>query len=243
MVVAALTVQRNLAVTHQGEAAVGIPHSASGSSKARTTCSLVLSVILVTLAAISATFTAWAAVIDAQHRDSAGTSARRNPTTDQRRTDNRPTAPRTRRRLRGNPAGLLLYQLAGGHLSEAIPPLLWLLAVIPGNTDRRRRRDRDPRPDRRTAPGRRGAPSRIGAGRRRRANHEEPAFASSPTFLAPEAIRTACRQSRNPRARRPIGLPRRQLAALLSRQSRADAPPPCFPPTAGRTRLFPASRG
>jgi putative ABC transport system permease protein len=32
----------------------------------------------------------------------------------------------------GIPAGLLLYQLAGGHLKEATPPLLWLLAVIPG---------------------------------------------------------------------------------------------------------------
>ena len=32
----------------------------------------------------------------------------------------------------GIPAGLLLYELSGGHLSEAPPPILWLLAVIPG---------------------------------------------------------------------------------------------------------------
>ncbi len=32
----------------------------------------------------------------------------------------------------GIPAGLALYQLAGGHLQEASPPLWWLLAVIPG---------------------------------------------------------------------------------------------------------------
>jgi putative ABC transport system permease protein len=31
----------------------------------------------------------------------------------------------------GIPAGLLIYQAAGGHLNEAAPPLLWLLAVIP----------------------------------------------------------------------------------------------------------------
>jgi hypothetical protein len=31
----------------------------------------------------------------------------------------------------GIPAGLLLYEVAGGHLSEAPPPLLSLLAVIP----------------------------------------------------------------------------------------------------------------
>jgi putative ABC transport system permease protein len=32
----------------------------------------------------------------------------------------------------GIPVGLRLYQLAGGHLQEASPPLWWLLAVIPG---------------------------------------------------------------------------------------------------------------
>jgi len=32
----------------------------------------------------------------------------------------------------GIPLGLALYQLAGGHVSEASPPVLWLLAVIPG---------------------------------------------------------------------------------------------------------------
>jgi hypothetical protein len=32
----------------------------------------------------------------------------------------------------GIPAGLLLYQLAGGQPSEATPPLVWLLGVIPG---------------------------------------------------------------------------------------------------------------
>ena len=32
----------------------------------------------------------------------------------------------------GIPAGLLLFQAAGGQLNEAVPPLLWLLAVILG---------------------------------------------------------------------------------------------------------------
>ncbi len=32
----------------------------------------------------------------------------------------------------GIPLGLALYQLAGGHVSEARPPVLWLVAVIPG---------------------------------------------------------------------------------------------------------------
>ena len=32
----------------------------------------------------------------------------------------------------GIPVGLALYQLAGGHLQEASPPVLWLAAVIPG---------------------------------------------------------------------------------------------------------------
>jgi putative ABC transport system permease protein len=34
--------------------------------------------------------------------------------------------------MRGHPRRALLYELAGGHLSEAGPPLLWLLAVVPG---------------------------------------------------------------------------------------------------------------
>ena len=32
----------------------------------------------------------------------------------------------------GIPAGLGLYILAGGHAAAANPPILWLLAVIPG---------------------------------------------------------------------------------------------------------------
>jgi putative ABC transport system permease protein len=31
----------------------------------------------------------------------------------------------------GIPAGLMLYELAGGNLNDAMPPILWLLAVIP----------------------------------------------------------------------------------------------------------------
>jgi putative ABC transport system permease protein len=32
----------------------------------------------------------------------------------------------------GTPTGLLLYQIAGGDLNGALPPVLWLLAAIPG---------------------------------------------------------------------------------------------------------------
>jgi putative ABC transport system permease protein len=32
----------------------------------------------------------------------------------------------------GIPLGLALYELAGGHVSEASPPVLWLVGVIPG---------------------------------------------------------------------------------------------------------------
>ena len=32
----------------------------------------------------------------------------------------------------GIPAGLALYQAAGGHSQAGSPPVLWLLAVIPG---------------------------------------------------------------------------------------------------------------
>src|SRR5258708_40221655 len=65
MAVAALTVQRDLE-THQAHAGVGYFTSGSGIVQSANHVLLTVSVILVVLAAISATFTAWATVIDAQ---------------------------------------------------------------------------------------------------------------------------------------------------------------------------------
>jgi putative ABC transport system permease protein len=90
-----------------------------------------LSAILVVLAAINAIFTTWTTVIDA-----------RRPTALSRTLGATPwqiTAGLTAAQLipgliaacLGIPAGLALYQVAGGHLQAASPPLWWLIAVIP----------------------------------------------------------------------------------------------------------------
>ena len=92
---------------------------------------LLLSVILVTLAAISTTFTAWAAVIDARI---ATALARALGATPRQISAGHTTAqllPGLVAACLGIPLGLLLYVVAGGDLNEAQPPLLWLLAVIP----------------------------------------------------------------------------------------------------------------
>ncbi len=130
MVVAALTVQSDIAVTHQGQTAVGFFFS-SGDAQSANHVLHVMSVILVTLAAISTIFTAWAAVIDARI---ATALARALGTTPRQVSAGLTTAqllPGLIAACLGIPIGLLLYQVAGGSLTEAPPPLSWLLAVIP----------------------------------------------------------------------------------------------------------------
>jgi putative ABC transport system permease protein len=130
MVVAALTVQRDLE-THQAHAAVGFLTSSAIVQSANHVL-LVLSLILVTLAAISATFTAWATVIDAQIATALARALGATPRQISAGLTTAQLLPSLVAACVGIPAGLLLYQLAGGQLSEATPPLLWLLAVIPG---------------------------------------------------------------------------------------------------------------
>jgi putative ABC transport system permease protein len=131
MVVAALTVQRDIEVTRQGRAAVGF-FSTAGSVQGANRVLLVLSVILVMLAAISAAFTAWAVVIDARIATALARALGATPRQIVAGLTTAQLLPGVVAACVGIPAGLLLYQLAGGHLREAAPPLLWLLAVLPG---------------------------------------------------------------------------------------------------------------
>ncbi len=130
MVVAALTVQHDRAVTAQRSAPVGFFLSASNGDQANHVL-LALSVILVILAAISATFTAWATVIDAQTSTALARALGATPRQVSAGLTTAQLLPGLAAACVGIPAGLLLYELAGGHLSEASPPLLWLLVVIP----------------------------------------------------------------------------------------------------------------
>ncbi len=92
-----------------------------------------LSAILVVLAAVNAVFTTWATVIDAERPTALAQSPRRHPAPGQHRADRAPSScPALVAACIGIPVGLALYELAGGHVDQASPPLLWLLAVIPG---------------------------------------------------------------------------------------------------------------
>jgi ABC-type lipoprotein release transport system permease subunit len=131
MVVAALTVQRDLEVTHQAHTAIIGFFTTSAIVQSANHVLLVLSLILVTLAAISAIFTAWATVIDAQTATALARALGATPRQISAGLTTAQLLPALVAAVVGIPAGLLLYQLAGGHLDEAQPPLLWLLAVIP----------------------------------------------------------------------------------------------------------------
>jgi putative ABC transport system permease protein len=131
MVVTALIVQRDLEVTHQGQAAVGF-FTTSATVQSANHVLIVLSVVLVILATISAVFTAWATVIDAQTATALARALGATPRQVAAGLTAAQLLPALVAACLGIPCGLLLYQLAGGHLSEARPPLLWLLAVIPG---------------------------------------------------------------------------------------------------------------
>lgn len=130
MVVAALTVQRQIAVTHQSEASVGF-FFVSGDVQSANHVLLVLSVILIALAAISTIFTAWAVVIDARIATALARALGATPRQISAGLTTAQLLPGLAAACLGIPAGLLLYKLAGGSLTEAMPPLLWLLAVIP----------------------------------------------------------------------------------------------------------------
>jgi len=128
--VAALAVQRNIAVDHQGQTAVGFFFS-SGDAQSANHVLHVMSVILVTLAAISTTFTAWAAVIDARIATALARALGATPRQVSAGLTTAQLLPGLIAACLGIPIGLLLYQVAGGSLTEAAPPLSWLLAVIP----------------------------------------------------------------------------------------------------------------
>jgi putative ABC transport system permease protein len=92
----------------------------------------VLSAILVVLAAINAIFTTWTTVIDAQRPTALSRALGATPWQITAGLTAAQLIPGLIAACLGIPAGLGLYQAAGGHLQYASPPLPWLLAVIPG---------------------------------------------------------------------------------------------------------------
>ena len=127
MVVAALTLEHNDQVRRQ----VSVIGTTTVAGRV-THLVFLLSAILIVLAALNAIFTTWATVIDSQRPTALARALGATP--------GQVTAGLTASQLLpgllaaclGIPLGLALYQLAGGHVSEASPPVPWLVAVIPG---------------------------------------------------------------------------------------------------------------
>jgi putative ABC transport system permease protein len=127
MVVAALTLQHNDEL--RDRAAVVGTTTVAGRV---THLVFLLSAILIVLAALNAIFTTWATVIDAQRPTALAKALGATPGQITAGLTTSQLMPGLLAACAGIPFGLALYQLAGGHVSEASPPVLWLLAVIPG---------------------------------------------------------------------------------------------------------------
>ena len=131
MVTAAVTLQHNVQVHDQQTSGVGIAIGGGSIIDRVNHLVLLLSAILVVLAAVNAIFTTWATVIDAERPTALARALGATP--------RQVTAGMTVAQLLpgllaacvGVPAGLALYEFAGGHVDQASPPIVWLLALIP----------------------------------------------------------------------------------------------------------------
>jgi putative ABC transport system permease protein len=128
-IVIALIVQHDASAT--ARAAVTGPTTHSAVTSQATHVMLVLSAVLVALAAIIATFAAWTAVLDARRPAAVARALGATPRQITTGLAVSQLGPAFIAVCGGIPAGLLLYAAAGGHLSETHPPVLSLLAVIP----------------------------------------------------------------------------------------------------------------
>jgi putative ABC transport system permease protein len=129
MVVAALTLEHKIQLANQQQVT-----DAGGATVADRVSHLVLllSAILVVLAAINTLFTTWATVIDAQRPTALAKALGATPGQVTASLASAQLGPALLAAVLGIPIGLALYQLAGGNVYEASPPALWLVAVIPG---------------------------------------------------------------------------------------------------------------
>jgi putative ABC transport system permease protein len=84
------------------------------------------------LAAINAIFTTWATVIDAQRPTALARALGATPAQVTAGLTASQLLPALLAACVGIPAGLALYEVAGGHVDKASPPIPSLIAVIPG---------------------------------------------------------------------------------------------------------------
>ena len=131
MAVAALTLQHQVAVRDQQRVASAGLIGAGSIGDRVTHLVFLLSAILTVLAAINAIVTTWATVIDAERPTALARALGATPRQISTGLTAAQLLPGLLAACLGIPAGLALYHLAGGHLNQASPPLLSLLAVIP----------------------------------------------------------------------------------------------------------------
>jgi putative ABC transport system permease protein len=131
MATAALTLQHQVDVRNQQRAG-GAAIIGSGTIGDRVThLVFLLSAILALLAAINAIFTTWATVIDAQRPTALARALGATPGQISAGLCAVQLFPGLIAACLGIPAGLILYDFAGGHVNRAAPPVLSLLALIP----------------------------------------------------------------------------------------------------------------
>ena len=129
MIVASLALQYRIDVHNQ---AIGYDLSGGGVADRVSHLVYLLSAVLTVLAGVNAIFATWMTVIDARRPTALSRALGATPGQISAGLTTAQLIPALVAAFLGIPVGLALYQLAGGHLQEASPPVLWLAAVIPG---------------------------------------------------------------------------------------------------------------
>jgi putative ABC transport system permease protein len=130
-VVAAITLQSEINLREQTPVGTGLVDWSSSIGGRVTHLVWILGAVLVVLAGLTAIFTTWATVIDAERPTALARALGATP----RQVSSALTAsqllPALIAACIGIPAGLAVYQLAGGQLANANPSILLLLSVVP----------------------------------------------------------------------------------------------------------------
>jgi putative ABC transport system permease protein len=92
---------------------------------------IVVSIALVCLAVICTTFTTWATVVDTRVAAALARALGATPGQLSAGTTAAQLIPALAAACLGVPLGLLLYQMVGGNLNTATPPIWALLAIVP----------------------------------------------------------------------------------------------------------------
>jgi putative ABC transport system permease protein len=133
MVVAAITLQSEVNVREQSHTVgiSGLLDSSSSIGGRVTHVVWILGAVLVVLAGINAIFTTWATVIDAQRPTALARALGATPRQISAGLTSAQLVAGLVAACIGVPAGLGLYQLAGGNVAKANPSILLLAAVLP----------------------------------------------------------------------------------------------------------------